>query len=161
MNNRSVFSGDLKSLILIFLITGCLISCQTASDSYESRVGGNHFSGRYMEGDGDVKMLDNLNAAFESTRPSPKMANLPLLYKRDWNGYVEGPVWPCWWIQNTYGATYSMMPFLGEEPGAFLCTAQKRRVDRPGLSYGAFCKLCGCPGTSCRGLRPVQPAWRC
>ncbi len=79
---------------------------------------GGHFTGKYVEGDGDVGMLNALNAAFESTRPSPNMANLPLLYKRDWNGYVEGPVWPCWWIQNTFGATYSMMPFLGEEPYA-------------------------------------------
>ncbi len=77
-----------------------------------------HFSGVYVEGDGDVQTLDALNAAFESTRPSPRMVNLPLLYKRDWNGLVEGPVWPCWWIQNTFGATYSMMPFLGEEPYA-------------------------------------------
>ena len=118
MNDRSVFSGNLISLLLIFFVTGCFISCKTASNSYESTVVGNHFSGKYVEGDGDVKILDALNAAFESTRPSPKMANLPLLYKRDWNGYVEGPVWPCWWIQNTYGATYSMMPFLGEEPYA-------------------------------------------
>ena len=77
-----------------------------------------HFSGIYVEGDGDIQALDALNAAFESTRPSPRMANLPLLYKRDWNGLVEGPVWPCWWIQNTFGATYAMMPFLGEEPYA-------------------------------------------
>lgn len=77
-----------------------------------------HFVGTYVEGDGDVQTLDAFNAAFESTRPSPRMACLPLLYKRDWNGLVEGPVWPCWWIQNTFGATYAMMPFLGEEPYA-------------------------------------------
>ena len=118
MKNRPGFCGNNLYLLILFLITGSMISCQTASDSYESVIDGNHFSGRYVEGDGDVRMLDALNAAFESTRPSPNMANLPLLYKRDWNGYVEGPVWPCWWIQNTYGATYSMMPFLGEEPYA-------------------------------------------
>ena len=118
MTNRSGVSGNFLNLLIIFLITGCIISCKPASNPYESVIDGDHFSGPFIEGEGDVKMLDALNAAFESTRPSPRMANLPLLYKRDWNGYVEGPVWPCWWIQNTYGATYSMMPFLGEEPYA-------------------------------------------
>jgi hypothetical protein len=143
MNNRSVYSGNLRYLILTVLISWSLISCQTSVNPYESRVDGNHFSGTYVEGDGDVRMLDAINAAFESTRPSPKMANLPLLYKRDWNGYVEGPVWPCWWIQNTYGATYSMMPFLGEEPYAswignsqamwFSLMGDNRRKDARGL----------------------------
>lgn len=118
MSNRYVIPGNYLSLFLLFLISGCLKSCQTGSNSYESVVEGNHFSGTWVEGVGDVRMLDAINAAFESTRPSPHMANLSLLYKRDWNGYVEGPVWPCWWIQNTFGATYSMMPFLGEEPYA-------------------------------------------
>ena len=57
-----------------------------------SAAGDGHFSGIYVEGDGDVQMLDALNAAFEATRPSPRMANLPLFYKRDWNGLVEGPI---------------------------------------------------------------------
>ncbi len=77
-----------------------------------------HFSGPHVEGEGDLQILDALDAAFATTRPSPYGASLPLLYKRDWDGLVEGPVWPCWWIQNTFGATYAMMPFLGEEPYA-------------------------------------------
>lgn len=92
-----------------------MLSCRPADCA---PVPAGHFAGAYVEGDGDIQTLDALNAAFESTRPSPRMANLPLLYKRDWNGLVEGPVWPCWWIQNTFGATYAMMPFLGEEPYA-------------------------------------------
>jgi hypothetical protein len=105
---------------LLCLLTACMMTVSYLSGQTSSRVqkpgdAGSHYSGIYIEGDGDVKTLDALNAAFESTRPSPNMANLPLLYKRDWNGYVEGPVWPCWWIQNTFGATYAMLPFLGEE----------------------------------------------
>ena len=118
MSIKTILSKHLFCLITVIFITVSFISGQTSSKNTKSVVDGVHFSGTYVEGEGDVKMLDALNAAFESTRPSPNMANLPLLYKRDWNGYVEGPSWPCWWIQNTYGATYSMMPFLGEEPYA-------------------------------------------
>jgi hypothetical protein len=153
MKNRLGIYGNIFRGLMAFAMTGSLISCQTASTSYESKTEGNHFSGRYIEGDGDVRMLDALNAAFESTRPSPKMANLPLLYKRDWNGYVEGPVWPCWWIQNTYGATYSMMPFLGEEPYSswignsqamwFSLMGDGRRKDNRGLvgPDGCLCDM--------------------
>ena len=76
------------------------------------------FSGRYVDGEGDVAQLEALDAAFESTRPSARMACLPLLYKRDWNGFVEAPSWPGWWIQNSFGATYGLQPFHGEEPYA-------------------------------------------
>ena len=102
-------------LLVIFMFPVCNLG-QTSNRSDKTGVEAKHFTGLYIDGEGDTRLLDALNAAFESTRPSPRMANLPLLYKRDWNGYVEGPSWPCWWIQNTYGATYSMMPFLGEEP---------------------------------------------
>ena len=77
-----------------------------------------HFSGAFVEGDGDEATLELINAAFESIRPSACMISLPLFYKRDWNGFVEGSSWPCWWTQNSFGATYGMQPFLGEEPYA-------------------------------------------
>jgi len=77
-----------------------------------------HFSGDFVDGDGDEPTLDSINAAFESIRPSARMISLPLFYKRDWNGFVEGSSWPCWWTQNSFGATYGMQPFMGEEPYA-------------------------------------------
>jgi hypothetical protein len=116
--SKNHFLRHLSALLALVGLTAGYLSAQKSSLPNHPRVGGSIFSGIYVEGEGDVKLLDALNAAFESMRPSPNMANLPLLYKRDWNGYVEGPVWPCWWIQNTFGATYSMMPFLGEEPYA-------------------------------------------
>ena len=119
-------------LILASLFSGYTFG-QTPVISDKSNTASGHFSGKYISGDGDIQLLDALNAAFESTRPSPIMANLPLLYKRDWNGYVEGPVWPCWWIQNTFGATYSMMPFLGEEPYAsWIANSQAMWFDQMG-----------------------------
>lgn len=116
--SKNHFLRHFSALLALVGLTAGYLSAQKSSLPNHPGVGGSIFSGIYTEGEGDVKLLDALNAAFESMRPSPNMANLPLLYKRDWNGYVEGPVWPCWWIQNTFGATYSMMPFLGEEPYA-------------------------------------------
>ncbi len=119
-------------LILASLFSGYTFG-QTPVISDKSNTNSGHFSGKYISGDGEIHLLDALNAAFESTRPSPIMANLPLLYKRDWNGYVEGPVWPCWWIQNTFGATYSMMPFLCEEPYAsWIANSQAMWFDQMG-----------------------------
>ena len=100
----------MKLFVLTLLIFGILcadvvrISAETAAS----------YRGRWVEGDGDPSALEAIDAAFESTQPSAKMACLPLLYKRDWDGFVEGPPWPCWWIQNSFGPSYAMMPFLGE-----------------------------------------------
>jgi len=88
----------------------------TAASPDAATVG--HYSGAFVEGRGDVRTLEAIDAAFEATRPSPRMVCLPLFYKRDWNGFVEAPYWPCWWTQNPFGATYGLMPFLGEEPYA-------------------------------------------
>lgn len=63
-------------------------------------------------------MLAALDAAFDTVRPSPRLPSLALMYKRDWNGLVEGPYWTSWWIQNSLGTTYGLLPFLGEEPYA-------------------------------------------
>jgi len=35
-----------------------------------------------------------------------------MLYTPKWNGFVEGPTWDAWWIQNSYGTTYCALPFL-------------------------------------------------
>jgi hypothetical protein len=78
------------------------------------------YRGRWVEGEGDVVSLEAIDAAFESTQPSARMACLPLLYKRDWDGFVEGPPWPCWWIQNSLGPSYGMLPFLGEPYATWL-----------------------------------------
>jgi hypothetical protein len=72
------------------------------------------YRGTWVEGTGDQEMLALIDQAFESMQPSSQMTNLALLYKRDWDGFVEATNWPCWWIQNSFGASYGMMPFLQE-----------------------------------------------
>ncbi len=118
------------------------------------------FSGVYVEGSGDPKLLEAINAAFESIEPSARMASLPLLYKRDWNGFVEGPSWPAWWIQNSFGTTYGLMPFLGQEPYAswirnsqdmwFVMMGDGKRKDFHNFVGPDGC-LCDCTGIELNG----------
>lgn len=76
------------------------------------------YDGRWVSGDGDARRLKLIDQAFESLAVSPEMASLSLFYKRDWDGLVlSNTAWPGWWIQNTYGPSYGMVPFL-EEPYA-------------------------------------------
>ena len=82
------------------------------------------WQGRWVEGDGDNEALALIDQAFETLQPSARTACLPLLYKRDWDGFVEGPTWPCWWIQNSFGPAYGMMPFLGEPYATWLDNSQ-------------------------------------
>ena len=74
------------------LIVGLLFVCSALTRLATAES----YRGRWVEGDGDPTALEAIDAAFESTQPSAKMACLPLLYKRDWDGFVEGPPWPCW-----------------------------------------------------------------
>ncbi len=118
------------------------------------------YCGRFVEGDGDAAMLEAIDAAFASIRPSARTLTLPMLYKRDWNGLTEGSSWPAWWTQNSFGATYGLMPFLGEEPYAswirnsqdmwFRMMADGKRGDWKGTVAPDGC-LCDCTGIEMNG----------
>lgn len=73
------------------------------------------FQGRFFWGEGDVEYLRLLDTARRMFGPDPQYENLAMLYMPGWNGLVEGATWDAWWIQNSYGTTYSALPFL-EEP---------------------------------------------
>jgi hypothetical protein len=96
------------------LLKSCVIAISAACAAQAANPPPTAYHGRWIEGSGDPTTLGAVDAAFESMQSSSKMACLPLLYKRDWDGFVEGPPWPCWWIQNSFGPSYAMMPFLGE-----------------------------------------------
>jgi hypothetical protein len=49
-----------------------------------------------------------------------------------WNGLVEGPTWDAWWIQNSYGTTFSILPLLREPFITFLQNAQDLWFDQMG-----------------------------
>ncbi len=64
--------------------------------------------------------------------PDPKYENLAMLYMPSWDGLVEGPTWDAWWIQNSYGPTYALLPFLQEPFVTFLQHAQDLWFDQMG-----------------------------
>ncbi len=90
------------------------------------------FEGRYFSGRGDVDYLQLLEIARRMFAPDPEFQNLPMLYTPAWNGFVEGPTWNAWWIQNSYGTTYCALPFLLEPYLTFLQNAQDLWFDQMG-----------------------------
>jgi hypothetical protein len=82
------------------------------------------FEGKHYRGRGDVEYLRLLETARRMFEPDPELQNLSMLYMPAWNGLVEGPTWDAWWIQNSYGTTYSILPLLREPFLTFLQNAQ-------------------------------------
>src|SRR5512139_2552908 len=82
------------------------------------------FEGRFFHGTGDVEYLRLLDTARRMFAPDPEFQNLAMLYMPSWNGLVEGPTWDAWWIQNSYGTTFSVLPFLTEPYTTFLQNSQ-------------------------------------
>jgi len=90
------------------------------------------FEGRYFRGEGDVEYLRLLDTARSMFDPNPRLQSLPMLYMPGWNGLVEGPTWDAWWIQNSYGTTYSALPFYLEPYLTFLQNSQDLWFDQMG-----------------------------
>ncbi len=83
-----------------------------------------NFDGDYFRGEGDTEYLALLDIAGRMFRPDPEYQNITMLYTPEWNGFVEGPTWGAWWIQNSYGPSYCAMPFFTEPHISFLQNAQ-------------------------------------
>ena len=64
--------------------------------------------------------------------PDPEFQNVAMLYTPAWNGFVEGPTWGAWWIQNSYGPTYCGLPLFEEPLTTFLQNAQDLWFDQMG-----------------------------
>lgn len=90
------------------------------------------YEGQYFAGKGDVDYLRLLDIARRMFDPDPEFQNLPMLYTPAWNGFVEGPTWNAWWIQNSYGTTYCTLPFLLEPYLTFLQNSQDLWFDQMG-----------------------------
>jgi len=82
------------------------------------------FEGACYGGEGDVAYLRLLDVSARVFRPDPEFQDVSMLYSPAWNGFVEGPTWGAWWIQNSYGPSYCAMPFLLEPHVSFLQNAQ-------------------------------------
>ncbi len=90
------------------------------------------FSGKYFSGSGDVEYLELLDIARRMFDSDPEFQNMPMLYTPAWNGFVEGPTWGAWWIQNSYGTTYCALPFYVEPMTTFLQNSQDLWFDQMG-----------------------------
>ncbi len=90
------------------------------------------FEGKHYRGRGDVEYLRLLETARRMFEPDAELQNLSMLYEPKWNGLVEGPTWDAWWIQNSYGTTYSILPLLGEPFVTFLQNSQDLWFDQMG-----------------------------
>ncbi len=90
------------------------------------------FKGHFFRGSGDTNYLGLLETARRMFAPDPEYENLAMLYMPSWNGLVEGPTWDAWWIQNSYGTTYSILPFLEEPFITFLQNSQDLWFDQMG-----------------------------
>jgi len=99
----------------------------TAVGSVSSR-----FEGRHYRGAGDLEYLRLLETARRMFEPDAERQNLAMLYITNWNGLVEGPTWDAWWIQNSYGTTYGILPLLREPFLTFLQNSQDLWFDQMG-----------------------------
>jgi hypothetical protein len=106
-----------------------------ATSGHQSLAAGaddSRFEGKHYRGRGDADYLRLLETARRMFEPDPELQNLSMLYMPSWNGLVEGPTWDAWWIQNSYGTTYSILPLLREPFITFLQNAQDLWFDQMG-----------------------------
>ena len=72
------------------------------------------YDGKYCSGSGDVDFLRLIDESFAFFHPNPVVPNITMIYNGDWDTFTEGAGWGAWWIQNSYGFSYSATPFLQE-----------------------------------------------
>jgi hypothetical protein len=113
--------GLLLSLFLAPLLPGTIAAAEPST-----------FEGAFYRGSGEVEHLRLLDTARRMLAPDPELQNLPMLYMSAWNGLVEGPTWDAWWIQNSYGPSYCLVPFLQEPFLTFLQNSQDLWFDQMG-----------------------------
>ncbi|MDB6058208.1 MAG: hypothetical protein JWO95_2052 [Verrucomicrobiales bacterium] len=101
------------------------------------------FEGQYYCGRGDTEYLRLLDISRRMFAPDPQYQNISMLYTTNWNGFVEGETWAAWWIQNSYGTTYSALPFLHEPYVTFLQNAQDLWFDQMGDGKRSYDKRNG------------------
>ena len=90
-------------LVMSLTVLGCI-----------AVAGAETFDGRYYAGEGDADYVRLLDISARMFQPDPEFQNISMLYLPAWNGFVEGPTWGAWWIQNSYGPSYCALPFFDE-----------------------------------------------
>ncbi len=93
-------------LFLAVFIAALLSSFTTAKDEKPAV-----YTGKYCSGSGDVDFLQLIDESFAFFHPNPVVPNLTMIYNADWDTFTEGAGWGAWWIQNSYGFSYTATPF--------------------------------------------------
>ncbi len=119
MHTRVIASRRQGVAVALGLLLGAALGAQQPGKD------GTVFAGSYISGQGDVEYLQLLDISARVLRPDPEYQDLSMLYSPSWNGFVEGPTWGAWWIQNSYGPSYCLLPFLLEPHTTFLQNAQE------------------------------------
>lgn len=110
----------------------CQICALILASALSAAPAATNFTGQFYHGTGDAEYLRLLDLSRRMFAPDPEFQNLAMLYMPGWNGLVEGPTWDAWWIQNSYGTTYSALPFLQEPFVTFLQNSQDLWFDQMG-----------------------------
>lgn len=100
------------SMLAVALSMGIMLAWLPATNAAQPST--DRYEGRHYSGRGDVEYLHLLEIARSMFEPNPELQNMAMLYTPVWNGLHEGPTWDAWWIQNSYGTTYSALPFYQE-----------------------------------------------
>jgi hypothetical protein len=73
-------------------------------------------TGTFFDGTGDLDFLNLLDKARrQSSSAEYELQSVPMLYRGDWDGLMEGPTWGAWWTQNSYGTTMTSLPFMSPQ----------------------------------------------
>ena len=104
MKKKLVIAQYLIIAILFMFVLPSFVLC-ALPDKYK---------GKFCEGEGDVEYLRLIDESFAFFHPNSVVPNLSMLYQTEWNTFIEGSEWRGWWIQNSYGFSYSVTPFLQE-----------------------------------------------
>ncbi|MBK7709793.1 MAG: hypothetical protein IPJ37_01615 [Bacteroidales bacterium] len=91
----------------------CFVLISFLADS-QVPVKMNSYDGKYCKGIGDTDFLRLIDESFAFFNPNATVPNLTMVYKPEWDTFTEGAGWGAWWIQNSYGFSYSATPFLQE-----------------------------------------------
>ena len=118
--------------LLLALLFAFIIQAQPKEATTDDANAAESFEGRYFSGKGDVEYLQLLEISQRMFRPDAEFQNISMLYEPKWNGFVEGPEWGAWWVQNSYGTTYCALPFYAEPYTTFLQNSQDLWFDQMG-----------------------------
>lgn len=103
-----------------------------AASVHRGALAADRFEGKFIRGEGDRGYLQLLDQSRRMFAPDPETQNIAMLYTPAWNGFVEGPTWNAWWIQNSYGTTYCALPFYQQPYVSLLQHSQDLWFDQMG-----------------------------